>query len=352
MKRYLFFVSVSYAYSILRPLQDEIRRRGDDVAWYFESPCDQYLRPEEKQLKTIREVMEYNPIAVFVPGNHVYDFFPGIKVELFHGLLPNKRPDNDSHFRIRGWFDLYCTRGEMSTPRYKELEKKYGFFKVVETGWCKLDACVPLPVSAKKEDIPTILYASTFSPKITSTPFLYEELEKLIQKKGWKWLITFHPKMDTGILERYKQLEKYANVTYCETDDNVELLRKADVLLCDTSSIIQEFLWFDKPAVTFRNTCPGDYLIDVNEPEQIEAAIEKALTRPDELMQNIRAYMNKLHPYRDGKSSARVLDAVDDFIANYKGKLRSKPLNLWRRLKIRWQAHYFPFGPHYRKKKF
>lgn len=350
MKRYLFFVSVSYAYSILRPLQEEIWKRGDDVAWYFEAPCDQYLRPEEKQLKTIREVIDYNPIAVFVPGNMVYDFFPGVKVQVFHGLLPNKRPDHDSHFRIRGLFDLYCTRGEMSTPRFKELERKYGFFKVIETGWCKLDAYRPEPDVIHGNKVPTILYASTFSPKITSTPYLFEEIEKLIQKKNWNWLITFHPKMDRDMVERYKQLEKYPNVVYSQTDENLELLKKADVLLCDTSSIIQEFLWFDKPAVTFRNTCPGDYLIDVREPEQIEEAIEKALTRPEKLMQNIRIYMNKLHPFRDGKSSARVLDAVDYYIAECKGKVKHKPLNLWRRLKIRRKAGYFPFGPYYKKK--
>ena len=69
MKRYLFFVSLSYAYPILRPIQSEIWRRGDEVAWFFTSPCDQYLHEGEKQLKTIKEVMEYNPIAVFAPGN-------------------------------------------------------------------------------------------------------------------------------------------------------------------------------------------------------------------------------------------------------------------------------------------
>ena len=80
MKRYLLFVSLTYSYSILRPIQEEIKRRGGEVAWYIEEPCPIHLLEDEIQLKTIKEVMEYNPIATFAPGNHIYDFFPGIKV--------------------------------------------------------------------------------------------------------------------------------------------------------------------------------------------------------------------------------------------------------------------------------
>lgn len=125
------------------------------------------------------------------------------------------------------------------------------------------------------------------------------------------------------------------------------MLQKANVLLYDSSSIIIEFLFFDKPVVTYQNTTPGDYLIDVNSSELIGPAIEKVLNRPQELMDNIRKFSDNHQHYRDGKSFARILDAVDDFIANYKGKIKRKPLNLFRKLQTRWQIKYFPFGPHY-----
>ena len=67
--------------------------------------------------------MDYQPIAVFAPGNYIYDFFPGVKVSLFHGYPINKRGDEkDDHFSVRGWFDVYCTQGETSTLPFKELE--------------------------------------------------------------------------------------------------------------------------------------------------------------------------------------------------------------------------------------
>ena len=62
-KHYLFFVSLSYSYSILRPLQAEIWRRGNDAAWFIEEPCEDQLVEGERRLHSIQEVMDYNPIV-------------------------------------------------------------------------------------------------------------------------------------------------------------------------------------------------------------------------------------------------------------------------------------------------
>ena len=87
-------------------------------------------------------------------------------------------------------------------------------------------------------------------------------------------------------------------------------------MLSDTSSIISEFILQKKPVVTFCNRMPGDHLINVTFDEDIEQAIEHALTRPASLMSAIDRYIADLHPYDDGRSSARVLVAVDDFLKN------------------------------------
>ena len=44
---------------------------------------------------------------------------------------------------------------------------------------------------------------------------------------------------------------------------------------------------YGKPVVTFKNTAPGNHLINVEETTEIETAIQKALSRPESLMQNI-----------------------------------------------------------------
>ncbi len=339
-KHYLFFAQLAYAYSILRPLQEEIWRRGDEVAWFLEDSCPMKLEGKEKQLKTISEVMVYNPIAVFAPGNYIYDFFPGVKVGVFHGYPMKKRIEKiDDHFTIRGWFDIYCTQGESSTPYFTYLEQKHGFFKIYETGWCKVDtffdpALPPEPVRKR----PVVLYAPTFTKGISSAEQLLPVIDRLASEKPWDWIITFHPKLDDPELIRgYEAMAAaHPNVNFSRVNEGLKTFRQSDVMLCDSSSIVVEYMMLDKPVVTFRNTHPGNFLLDVLNEDEVGPAIEQALTHPQELMKNIRAYTMMHERHRDGQNSARVLNAVDDFILHHQGKLKNKPLNLFRKLKQRW----------------
>lgn len=341
---YLFFVSVAYSYPILRPLQEEIRRRGDEVAWFIEPGCPVLLENNEKWLRSVQAVLNYNPVAVFAPGNYIYDFFPGVKVCLFHGYPINKRGDEkDDHFSVRGWFDVYCTQGASSTLPFKELEDRYGFFKVYETGWCKADAFVKERTHARHNERPVIMYSSTFTKSITSAPYLLETITELAKKKEWDWIISFHPKYDDPkVIKKYKELAAACpNVTFHEGGVvNAEFLNQADVLLCDASSVIVEFMLLDKPVVTYNNTMPGNHLLNVTEPEDVESAIEKAITRPAKLMENIRLYVDKHEAHLDGNSSSRVLDAVNNYIWYFQGKTRTKPLNLVRKAKLRIRIGY------------
>ena len=167
-KRYLMYIAQDYAYSMLRPLQAEILLQGGEVAWFLEgdqvSPA--YLKETEVRLSSIRDIKKWNPDAVFVPGNVVPHFIPGIKVGVFHGFNSGKRGDERGHFNIRGFFDLYCTQGPNTTQKFQALAKQHGFFKVVETGWPNLD---PLflpdtsnPYIIEKDTRPTVLLCSTF----------------------------------------------------------------------------------------------------------------------------------------------------------------------------------------------
>ena len=350
MNNYLLFVSQTYSFSILRPLHDAIVERGDRAAWFLEGVSDKHLKDNEKLITNIEDVKTFNPRAVFVPGNWVPDFFPGIKVQVFHGFNVHKRAGSkQDHFRIRGLFDLYCTQGPDTTEPFQRLAEKYKYFKVTETGWPKLD---PLFSENKINDLrdeigtkkPIVLYASTFSPALTSAPQLFESIKKLSQDPKWHWLVTLHPKTPKSLVSQYQELQG-SNLTFKHSDEGVlPLLKTADVMLCDTSSILLEFLLLQKPVVTFNSAIRGPHLLNIDNADDIEKTITEALTRPEALMNEIKKYSEHIHPYHDGESSLRVLDAADNFFKNKEmSRLKSKPFNLWRKIQMRKKLGYYKF---------
>jgi CDP-glycerol glycerophosphotransferase (TagB/SpsB family) len=345
MKRFLLFASQLYSYSILRPIQKAIRDRGDDVSWFLYNMDSKYIKSDERVITDINSVMRYDPFAVITCNNWVPYFFPGIKVEVFHGFNAQKRDSHIGHFRMRGWFDLYCTQGPSTTENFQELAKKFGYFHVAETGWSKLDPLfTPNAVPDYREQFnitkPIVLYTSTFTQNLSSAPVVFDTIKQLAKTNDWYWFINLHPKMDKSIVKQYKSLES-DNVKFFETDGVLPLLKAADVMLSDTSSIVFEFLTLDKPVVTFRHRQPGPYLLNITDTRQIESSLNEALARPQDLMNSINVYANELHPYRDGKSSERVLHSIDYFSKNVQGKLKRKPLNLGRKLMVRKRFHYF-----------
>lgn len=349
MSRYLLFANQNYCYQILRPLARAAVDRGDEVAWYIHKIPNLLTEQDAPRLETVKAVQQYNPDAVFVPTNWIPDFFPGVKVQVFHGFDVGKRAGTrQEHTRIRGLFDLYCTQGPHTTAQFQNKAKRFSHFKVTETGWPMLD---PLfdpddEVPLKEQlgiDKPIILFGSTFSPAFSSARKVADTVEQLSRTGRWHWFINLHPKMEQDVVKRYRRMESEYLQFFDNTQNTFPLMRSADAMLCDTSSIFLQFLLLDKPVVTYKTALPGPHLIDVNDVRKIEPALEYALTRPSDLMDKIRSYGDFIHPYRDGKSSQRVLDATDDFIANYKDKLKPKPLNLWRRIQMRKRMGYYRF---------
>jgi CDP-glycerol glycerophosphotransferase (TagB/SpsB family) len=342
MRHYLFFVNQPYAYSILRPIQAEIRRRGDEAAWFVAGCSSAPLAADERLLATAEEARAYPALATFVPGDWVPHFLPGIKVEVFHGLARNKRghasEDVSDHYTIRGWFDLYCTHATADTEKFSTLAAQHGHFRVAKTGWPKLDplftAGAPAgPRLQASEEPPVVFFASTFSRTITAAPALEGVISRLASSGKWRFMVTLHPKMEPDIVARYRKLSG-PNLRFIESNvDLLPLLAEADVMLCDTSSIMFEFMFVDRPVVTYRSRMAGPWLLDVEDVQDVEAALQQAIERPPALLNAARELCHELHEFSDGGASARILDAVDETLAAGPTP-QPKPRNLWRKLKM------------------
>lgn len=242
---------------------------------------------------------------------------------------------------MRNCFDLYCTQGPIYTQGFNQLIKSNKHYKVTETGWCALDPMFQQSLTIQESNKPIILFCSTFTKKLSSAPALFETIKQLSQNNKWRWLVQFHPKMPIEVVEKYKTLEN-DNLSFMETDDVTPLLTQADVMVCDTSSVLLMFLLLEKPVVTFNNISPKDYLFNIDSPELLENAIEQMLLKPKNLMNNISTFIEQTHPYKDAQSSERVLNAIDEILAK-PNKLSKKPIDLIRQFKMRKKLNYWKF---------
>lgn len=327
-RRHLFFVEQDYSFEILRPLQDAAGRRRDSVAWFLNGPAAERLRSDEERLSTVAEVEAWKPDAVYAPGNEVPLSFPGLKVHVFHGMGLKK-----GHFRIRGMFDLYCTFGPMNTVRFQELSERHGWFKVQETGWPKMDPLFASQAEQKKSNGKVVLYAPTFSPSLTSAPALAAVIAKVVATQPeWTWIVKFHPKMESRFSDPIRAIHA-PNFEIADDTRILPLLRRADVMLTDTSSAAVEFILTGKPVLAFRNRAPGPQFINLTEADELEGALASVLEGRDASRAAREEYARQMHPWRDGRSSERVLDAVEDMLDNGNGMLKRKPLSPLRRLK-------------------
>ncbi len=337
--RFLLYVEQNYSFDILRPIQDYAKSLGHDIRWLLvgKSVSDRFLLENEKNCMSLDEAVQFNPDAVFVPGDRVPAFIPGIKVQVFHGLNESKR---GNVYPERGMFDLYCTEGHERTGTLQVEAEKKGYFKVVETGWVKLDSLLGYRKPERNQTRPQIFFASTFSPSLSCAELVYDEIKKLSQTEEWQWLVTLHPKMAQSTVEKYKNLES-DNLIFFDNDQVIEMMHRADVMVCDNSSIFQEFLLLHKPVVTVNNRDVQPSFINITHPAELKSAIERALSPDQSLIDEIKKYGADITPFLDGKSAVRILNAVQEMLET--GWQDSKPKNWFRNYKIRKSLGYWKF---------
>jgi CDP-glycerol glycerophosphotransferase (TagB/SpsB family) len=222
------------------------------------------------------------------------------------------------------------------------LKKKYGNFDVIETGWPKLDSYglhKSSYESEKKELLKTyqtdkiLLYAPTFSPSLTSAPDLLTDIETLATDTGYLIMVKFHDLMNESLIHTYKALsEKHKNMLFVEEKNIIKFLLLADLLISDTSSVIYEFLLLNKPAISFKTISKNIRWDNLTEKGQLTKSVLSNLKQ--DLFQEERLALNAMyHPYNDGKSALRMIQAVEEYASNHKIP-EHRELTLDRKIKI------------------
>jgi CDP-glycerol glycerophosphotransferase (TagB/SpsB family) len=335
----VLFCQNAYCFEIMRPIMAVLKERRYTYTWFI-TPKLTSLFPfkEEPVTESLQALIAFHSDAIICPGNEVPHYLRGVKVQIFHGLAGEKK----GHFRIRHYFDLYLTQGPYFTSRFKEFQKRYKNFEVAETGWSKLDAYTrnkSILLEEKKALLHSLdadkvlLYAPTFSPSLTSATHFKSQLEALATTGKFIINIKFHDLMAKEFIDYYKALsERYPTVFFKEGRDIVAQFIVADVLISDTSSVIYEFLLLDKPVITLNNISENIKWDDIKNPEELSTAVINNL-KTDPFKKQRAAVIAAYHPYHDGKSSERMVNAMEHYISK-NGVPEKRKLSLFRQYKI------------------
>ena len=334
----ILFCQNPYAFGILEPIMNVLKQKGHPYVWFLGKKIKNFPFQEEVFTRSIGDLISFNADAIYTPGNEVPYYLRGLKVQVFHGLAGEKK----SHFRIRHYFDLYLTQGPFFTNKFKQLKKKYKNFEVIETGWPKLDVfghAKNLYLQEKKELLKKynakriVLYAPTFSPSLTSAPYLINEIKELAKNKDYLIIFKFHDLMSENLIETYSNLSAESENMIFETERNIiKYLLLSDIMISDTSSVVYEFLLLDKPVITFKNNSKIILWDDSKKYNDLSSKVKSNL-EDDNYKEQRKLIFESYHPYNDGKSALRMVSEVENYIEKH-GVPEKRKLSLFRKYKI------------------
>lgn len=335
------FCENKYAVSILEPLQVEADKEGgNEVLWYVHAKriSEFPLADTVNYTNSIYDIQEFHPDAIFVPGNIVPYYLSGVKIQVFHGYAAEKK----DHWVIRRYFDTYFTQGPFFTKGFERLAKKYGDFEVLETGWPRQDWIFNnlhtfdserndyLQKYGKKR---IVLYAPTFSPSLTSLPYMQDALRCFAQQEDVVVLMKFHPLTAQEHIEAYKRLaSEVDNIVWIDDFNVTKYMLMSDLMISDTSSTIYEELLLDKPVITLRAATKPEnlYWRNMQSPEELTTAYHEVMDNEGKYTEMRKWVIENYDPYLDGQVAKRMLQGARDFISRH-GVPEKRRLNLWRK---------------------
>jgi CDP-glycerol glycerophosphotransferase (TagB/SpsB family) len=326
----------------MKPLADALAKRGDEYLWYVTPELfEQFPYKQMMHSNSLEHLKDFQADAIFAPGNDIPYWLKGVKTQIFHGLAGEK----EDYFKIGDCFDLYLTQGPYFTRRFEELALQYKNFSVAETGWSKLDSFFTMSDESKKKKAQLlaeydakhiVLYAPAYVSALTSAVVLKDVIKRLSSHKEILFMIKFHDKMDKETIESYRELD-VSNIVMVEDTDITQSLHMADLLLSDTSSVVYEFIFLDKPVITLNSQSENITWSNHTDINQIFLNVVRTLEGNDRFVDGREKTIAQYHPYHDGKSSLRMIEAVEAYIKEH-GIPEKRKLSLLRKWKM-WRKY-------------
>ncbi len=335
----VLFCENKYAIDILTPIHAAAEKEGGhDLLWYVHKKRipDFPLKDSVVYTNDIQAVYDFKPEAVFVPGNIVPYYLSGVKIQVFHGYAAEKK----DHWVIRRYFDTYFTQGPFFTKGFERLSKIYKDFEVLETGWPRQDWIFQNlhTFDAERERLlkengrsKVVLYAPTFSPSLTSLPYMQDAIVNLVrQRPEVLLLLKFHPLTPEEIKDAYREIAaRTEGILWIDDYVVTKYMLMSDAMISDTSSTIYEFLLLDKPVITLRAVAKDLFWKNITDPDQLCEAYDEVMNN-DMMKEKRRWVIENYDPHLDGQVGHRMLEGARDYIRRH-GVPTHRKVNLWRK---------------------
>jgi UDP-N-acetylglucosamine 2-epimerase len=182
-----------------------------------------------------------------------------------------------------------------------------------------------------------ILYAPTFSRKMTSVPKILKILKQL-PRENELFVIKLHDLHDKQEREILKSLSK-EKFLFVDSPDIIPWMQSSDMLISDTSSVVYEYALI-KDKILLVEPKRKELPFTQCSVSNIRKAIDDVLYSPCQNREEIRKEMNAVHPYRDGLCAQRIFDTITDpdFIKHANALPRKR--NIFRKLKLRYYDRF------------
>jgi len=327
----ILFCKKKDSFDVLKPLADELVKRRYDYIWYIDPKLFSEF-PYKKMLHTndLQYLTEFKSDVIFTPETIVPYWLRGVKTHIFNSLIFDEEKFN----KMLDYFDLYLTPGPKFTNFFEKMaENQKKKLSVIETGWPKLDTLFNIAdddiISWEKDKLLSehnvkyiVLYAPSSNEDLSSAKKIKDAIAKLASRNDMLFLVHFSEGMDSEVVKEYKEIGN-KNIKVLEESNIAKNMHIADLLISDTTSYIYEFTLLDKPVlsvdtklkdITWSNVSPtGVYL-------NVIRTLENRVPTRNKRDQTFKNY----HPYNDGKSSLRVIEALEGYLKKHKIPLERK----------------------------
>jgi hypothetical protein len=262
----------SHYWNVFKPIVEEFEKRHLSLVYltsakndpFFANTYDYvsgtYIGEGNKAFMKLN-FLKADICLMTTPGLEVYQLkrSKGIKhyIHILHDI------GDVTCYRLFGidWFDAILLGGEYQKNDIRQLERIRGTSRkdLIVVGSTYLDVLLEKEktLPGEKNHQFTVLVSPSWGSGSLLSVFGERLLDSLVGS-GWQIIIRPHPqswRSETGVLERLeKRYEKYTNLKWDKSPENLMSLSQADVMISDYSGIIFDYVFLFERPVLYANS--------------------------------------------------------------------------------------------------